>query len=338
MRGAERAATYRILAGLFLEELDAAGAARLREASAEASGTGLARLAAELPDEARLRELRIEHQAVFGMCVYPYESVFVGEEVMLNTAETARVRAFYDECGFSPSRGLRCGAPDHVGVEMLLMAALVEGGRADLEARFFHTHLGAWGPILCGTVAEVAHEPFYRTLADVTGVFLLEEAGRLDAAGVAEEADVEVVEAEDPEAELSLQDIVTRLVTPVAVGVFIGRRTIGELARGLGLPSGVLERSMMLKNLFRAAGQAERVEELLDGLEMRLRAADERAHSWGERFPGWSGHAARWRARTSRGIRLIGRLRREAVAAEVGTERPSPPPGSDPGSRSHSTF
>ncbi len=114
-----RAQLYALLARMFLEELDRPLALYLR---------GLPGLAEHIPPDPALDDwlgdLRAEHQWLFGLNVYPYEAIFRDRDLMLNTAATSRVVALYQACGFAPAARLRAGAPDHLGVELALMAEL----------------------------------------------------------------------------------------------------------------------------------------------------------------------------------------------------------------------
>src|SRR5437588_9321323 len=124
-----RQATYDLLARLYLAEPDPGLARQLR---------GLPGFAELVPEDARLEEWledeAAEYQWLFGMNVYPYESIFVDRELMLNTEAADRVVALYRECGFelgnsklktmplSEAKGQNSklkipGAPDHLGLE-----------------------------------------------------------------------------------------------------------------------------------------------------------------------------------------------------------------------------
>src|SRR5688500_15785453 len=106
-----RQASYDLLARLYLGEPDVALAQELRE---------LRILLEQPPDEAGLpawiAELATEYQRLFGMNVYPYESIFVDRELLLNTAAADRVARLYHDCGFDGAAA-RVGAPDHLGLE-----------------------------------------------------------------------------------------------------------------------------------------------------------------------------------------------------------------------------
>src|SRR3982751_148763 len=121
-----REATLDLLARLYLAEPDVSLVRHLR---------GLPGFADLLPEEAQLgawlEEEAAEYQWLFGMNVYPYESIFVDRELMLNTEAADLVAALYQECGFDVENSkLKIpGAPDHLGLELGLMGELVASER-----------------------------------------------------------------------------------------------------------------------------------------------------------------------------------------------------------------
>lgn len=306
--------TYRLLARLYLEEVDGEMLGYLRELPGLA---GYVPASQSNPD-AWLTDLKVEYQWLFGMNVYPYESVYLDDEVMLNTAATQRVVAFYRECGFAPASDLRVGAPDHVGVEMTLMAKLVEAGRQAEQSRLLHQHLSAWGPIVAQTAARVTEQPFYRALAELTIEFLLSDLENVPAPTPTPGTELTPLQPmhADPDLENDNTDegpgldaIVDQMLTPSQVGVFLSRVDILRLAQSLDLPAGILERSLMLKNLFRAAGQYELVLELLDAITDVIGQADEQYAVWADTYSAWSRQAGAWRARTEAGLALLNEMR-----------------------------
>jgi putative dimethyl sulfoxide reductase chaperone len=177
---AARADTYRLLARLCLAEVDARLLAALRQ-TAEFGPS----LVGE--DEALLAALRAEYARLFLLNAVPYESVYVDEQMMLNTAATALVVAAYREGGYSPAG--QVGAPDHVGLELAFVghlaaveAAVLSGGDTDglarqrtLQRRFLTDHLGRWAPIWATAVQRLARHAFYAALAEVARDYVLAE-------------------------------------------------------------------------------------------------------------------------------------------------------------------
>jgi putative dimethyl sulfoxide reductase chaperone len=119
--------------------------------------------------------------------VLPYESVFVDQQVMLNTDASAAVFEAYREGDYRPAG--QVGAPDHVGLELGYLghlaaaeaAAMAAGDTAAVarsrarQRHFLVTHLGAWAPVWAIALERVARHPFYAALAAVIRDFLLAE-------------------------------------------------------------------------------------------------------------------------------------------------------------------
>ena len=138
-------------------------------------------------DEALLAALRVEYTRLLIINVLPYESVFVDERVLLNTAASAAVFEAYVEADYRPTG--QVGAPDHVGLELGLLGHLAAAeavALADLDAdavarsrgrqqRFLAAHLGSWAPVWAVALERVARHPFYAALAAVVRDFLLAE-------------------------------------------------------------------------------------------------------------------------------------------------------------------
>src|SRR5437868_4910333 len=113
-----RQAGYDLLARLYLAEPDAAVLAYVRDLP------GFAECLPPPAAQAAWQEAQAaEYQRLFGMNVYPYESLFRDPDLMLNTAATARVRQLYVDLGFAMPP-VRTGAPDHLGLELRLLRDL----------------------------------------------------------------------------------------------------------------------------------------------------------------------------------------------------------------------
>jgi TorA maturation chaperone TorD len=179
-----RADTYRLLGRLCLAEVDARLLVALR-ATPEFGGA----LAGD--DAALLARLRAEYARLFLLNAPPYESLYLDEQMLLNTAATVAVVEAYRDGGYSPAG--QVGAPDHVGLELAFVghlalveadalargnAAAVAGSRARQRA-FLAAHLGRWTPIWATALGRLARQPFYAALAAVVRDFVLAE---LDAA------------------------------------------------------------------------------------------------------------------------------------------------------------
>jgi putative dimethyl sulfoxide reductase chaperone len=170
-----RAQLYALLARLFLDELDRPLACYLR---------GLPGLAEHIPPDAELgdwlADMRAEHQRLFGLNVYPYESIFRDRELMLNSAATQPVAALYAASGFTPAARSRAGAPDHLGFELALMAELAARPPHDDIAQshmatLLHNHLAAWLPACAEALDRVARAPLHHALTETVVELVLGE-------------------------------------------------------------------------------------------------------------------------------------------------------------------
>jgi putative dimethyl sulfoxide reductase chaperone len=315
-----RARLYALLGRLLLEQLDRPLAVYLR---------GLPGLAEHIPADAELNDwladMRAEHQRLFGLNIYPYESLFRDRELMLNSAATQRITALYQACGFVPAARLAAAAPDHLGIELALMAQLVE--QAPLEpvagehlGVLLHDHLAAWLPACTEAIGRVARAPLHRALAEIAVDLVLDDLETVASLpphpqplspggrGEPDSARVEGPGGEGDSEGSDLRQIVRRLLTPDEVGVFICRADIATTGHALGLPAPIAERGHMLLGLFEAAGRFELVPALLDALGERLRAADATYARLAVAHPAWEPYGRAWRGRVAEGLGLLERL------------------------------
>jgi TorA maturation chaperone TorD len=175
-RALARADAYRVLAALFHDPDDPAGApepdlSALRSASRALSVSGgepwrALRPLADRPTRAA------EHRRIFGHVVAhgcpPYETEYGRRHLFGQSQELADLRGFYEAFGFRPRPGAE--RPDHLTTELefLAMLSLKEAitratGQADrtsvceaAAARFLEDHLGRWMAALAGRVAARA--------------------------------------------------------------------------------------------------------------------------------------------------------------------------------------
>lgn len=344
-----RRASYDLLARLYLDELEATQAAELR---------ALPPFAACVPPEPAtdgwLAELAVEYQRLFGMNVYPYESVFVDRELMLNTAATDQVALLYATCGFDTSRA-RVGALDHLGLELRLMSALiaVELGALQagdpitaqesrgLQARCLHEHLARWAPLCARTVARVTAQPIYALLATLTTELTLSDLAAFpppltlaiplasqEPSSLPPTADADDIDPESPlplhpyhhdapdDDERGVNAIVRQLITPADVGVLLTRADLIGIGRALQLPSPIGERFQMLRGLFDAAGQFEQIPALIEALDRFFAQEGEYLATLIANYPAWSAHGEEWQRRVAGGRALLAELRAQARAFE----------------------
>jgi TorA maturation chaperone TorD len=199
---ARRARAYAFLASLYAWAPDAGLLARMAAIARVSNPAALDPVAASLAflpvqdDAEGLAEaLAVEHARLFGGIqkdyglAPPYESLWRGGPGAGDGAVALALA--YREASYEPAGdGL---PPDHLAEELRFMAALCHGeaefaatGLGDdagwaraRQAAFLRKHLLAWVPTYCTAVAEAAHEPFFRALAEATADAIEEDACRL---------------------------------------------------------------------------------------------------------------------------------------------------------------
>jgi len=147
-------------------------------------------------DAALIEELSVEYAALFlgpGGHISPHESVHANPEGgMLMGEETVSVKRFIEALDLTLTEDY-VGLPDHLSVELDLMANLVgheaQGWEeSDLsrvsnavayQQDFMREHLMRWVPQFCKQVIERAELGFYRSVAKLTRDFLVSEAADL---------------------------------------------------------------------------------------------------------------------------------------------------------------
>jgi TorA maturation chaperone TorD len=317
-----RRALYGLLARLLLAPPDAALLAEL------AGLPGFAEALPRTPDpEPDLDSLQIAYEQIFGRSVYPYESLYVDRELMLNTAAADRAAGLYAECGFAPSAA--AGAPDHLGLELGLMAhllaleiaardagdpATVAWSRAQ-QARCLHAHLARWAPICLRAVERVVAVPLYLAVARLALDLILGDLGHLPPP----RSPLPTPPSPLPTPEdRGLSQVVRMLITPDVVGVFLSRGDLGALGRRVGLPAPIGERFQMLRGLFEGAGRFELVVPLIDALDALFATEAGALAALANQHPAWADTAQGWLARVAHGRALLGELRAEAGAGTGG--------------------
>jgi putative dimethyl sulfoxide reductase chaperone len=184
---------YRLLAGVFAEEPQAAF---LRELRSEACLASLAELGVNFGDdflveseEALLEELAAEYTMLFVAPggFPPMESVRL--QGGLRQSAVNETRDDYAAEGFSVQPGRFITFDDHLAVEMQFVAALLERQADALEQddateamrlektvkRFWVKHLGCWVRGYASLVEEAAAHTFYREMARLLDAFAIAE-------------------------------------------------------------------------------------------------------------------------------------------------------------------
>jgi TorA maturation chaperone TorD len=150
--------------------------------------------------EWQAEDFLLDYEALFRVpgdsYVHPFESVYRREDISLGKAKCCAVLAeqarevvlIYCEQGLAPREGFT-ELPDHLGVELELMAvlcrrtakALEEENRRDAERlssqqrAFLSEHLLKWGPDCLNKVREKGQTPLYACVADLLRAFLEKE-------------------------------------------------------------------------------------------------------------------------------------------------------------------
>lgn len=218
----------------------------------------------ELAEVAELLDLgplptRAAHGSLFLHQLYPYASVYLGEEGQMGGEARDRIAGFWRALGQTPP-----AEPDHLTLMLGLHARL-----AELEAQaaeeperqswrhargaFLWEHLLSWLPIFLMKLvhlgqAEGVADPFYAGLAVLLRDALREEAENL---GPPDQLPLHLREAPglvDPRGGAS-QDFLGSLLSPVRSGLILVRADLARAARELGLGPRLGERRAMLATL-----------------------------------------------------------------------------------------
>ncbi|MBI1878182.1 MAG: molecular chaperone TorD family protein [Chloroflexi bacterium] len=283
------------------------------------------------PDEAALTKLAIEYQRLFGFNLPPYESVFVDPSAMLLAPATARTQALYRQTSWTPPVGVRVGAPDHLGLELLALAEIqaqaprLAQDEAEAETKeqlerlaqqLQIQHLALWVPAFILTLRRLAPHPFYATLADLTLDLLLatlppnspfiihHSPFTIDPFPVLPPPPVydpegRLIPSEERTPEAGLRAMVRRLLTPCKAGLFLTREDIARMGRALDLPGVTGDRAHMLETLFRLAGEYDLVPDLLDQLKQLFADVAIAYQGWVEEYPAWTPYAQAWLRRVT---------------------------------------
>ena len=199
-----RASFYRMLGGLYLNELSEEDIERLSQGSFASSDLGNAEANEGLSDMAAYlrraprsvrQELAVDFAgSILAAGVYeerratPYESVFTSATGLLMQEARDDVYRYYCESGVEVDESLRM-PEDHFSFECEFMALLAdrsadklaEGDTAgclddvNLQASFYADHLANWVDSLCACLEGCARTRFYRGVAKLTRGFVAED-------------------------------------------------------------------------------------------------------------------------------------------------------------------
>lgn len=176
-----RGGLYALLARLFGSEPDVALYRQLR--SVEDTGLIWFEPALlEAPEARALEMLAVEYCRLFigpqPVCP-PYASAQRGEALLGGRPRT-RLEAFLERHGLpTPDMGWRVASPDHIAVELAVVAQLYESHAPTAVVQEFLTqHLGLWAPAWLTHVEAAAQLELYRTAARLGLALLDDERGR----------------------------------------------------------------------------------------------------------------------------------------------------------------
>jgi TorA maturation chaperone TorD len=227
--------------------------------------------------------LAADHYTLFGLNVFPHESIFLDGEGDLGGAVSSSVLAFYQQAGYDV---LLAGEnPDHIGLELRLLAHLAaaeseawEDGLptvvqrlSDLQRRFLDEHLLRWLPGLVQAIRQ-QDEGFFSALADLSLELASEHIGSQEREPASAHPDFELPRFPDllVHEKTSLKDFAHFLLTPACSGFYLSREDISRLASSLKIPRGFGSREQMLANLLRAAADYESLPPLVEGITTLL--------------------------------------------------------------------
>jgi TorA maturation chaperone TorD len=194
-----------------------------------------------------------DHTELFLLQVYPYASIYLGEEGMLGGEARDRIAGFWRAIGATPPP-----EPDHLAVMLALYAELRElelaesdpvrrAAQARARRTYLWEHLLTWLPAYLDKVQEIA-PPTYRVWAS-----LLQEALLVEAGEEAQQPDpprwlVEAPGIPHPDRE-EARAVLSGVLSPLRSGMVLARADLVRAAEalGLGLRSG--ERRFMLEAL-----------------------------------------------------------------------------------------
>lgn len=268
--------TYALLSRLFLQGLTAEVTPIVKQLPllAEALPSGWETNTAVRAVRAMRDQLQATHYSLFGLNLFPHETLFLTAERELGHATTQRVAQTYHDAGF---RGDWSDGADHVGHELAFMAFLC-GAEADAwrdgqnmiaaqiqqrQADFLQGHLLRW--VVPLAIAIEQNEPEGRFFTAVAG-FMCDFV-----------ADHTAVDTPPPDLlpppnllddpDTRLKDIARYLLVPAYTGLVLTKASLNKIGRALDLPRGFGTRQQMLVTLLEGAGRYEQWLALIAALE-----------------------------------------------------------------------
>ncbi|NTV49579.1 MAG: molecular chaperone TorD family protein [Geobacteraceae bacterium] len=199
---ATREDIYRLLAACYypptaalLKELSCAGLAEMLNSAAPDAVEPARQMAsycsASMPEEQLVEYSRL-FLGPFKLVAPPYGSVWLDASKIVMGASTARVAAFYDNCGLRLADDFH-ELPDHIAVELEFMSFLafkgreaamagdnIEAGRLSaVQQEFLDNFLLPWLGQFTASIVEDGESPLYQAIAHCTSAFVTEDMARL---------------------------------------------------------------------------------------------------------------------------------------------------------------
>lgn len=240
-------------------------------------------LAATLPDTLDLDRAAAEYQRLFGLNLFPFQSIFLDPSGLVGGDEADRVAAAYAECGFVP---LATGEGiDHIGQQLACLAFLcaaeaeaLEDGKAAIALRiqrlqqnFLNQHLLRWLPPLVCTLQR-QDNPLFATIADLLLGLVDAHAAELEQSSPLTPHPSSLPVPPDllSKDDTTLRDIAIHFLRPAWSGLALTRSDLTAIGREFRLPSGFAERETQFVNLLRAASQYGQFAAVLDAIGKRI--------------------------------------------------------------------
>ncbi len=253
--------------------------------------------------------LAAEHHRVLSLEVFPWESVFRGDDARMGGPVEGAVAAAWARAGLSSGRA--DVAPDHLGMELAHLAWLCAAERdalrdghpqaADrvraLARSFLSEHVLAWLPAALAAILQSESVP-YAAVARLVAELVAHHAAELDAAPEAPPAVDPGALLDDPRTRL--KDVAGWLLVPAKSGVFLSSARIASVAARAGVPAGFGSRLDRLEGVLFAGVDRRALPAVLGALSDELSAWEARYRELAEVGLPCGG----WRARLvgSRGL------------------------------------
>ncbi len=106
-----------------------------------------------------------------GAILPPYESLYLYPETNSKTQDkriSDEVSQLYTSAGLNIAPEITTVPPDHIGLELLYTAYLIDNNRVEDLQRFFKLHMINWIPQYCDLLEKEAQTEFMKEVARIT--------------------------------------------------------------------------------------------------------------------------------------------------------------------------